>query len=247
MKDITGLTVKQLRIFAQDELPTPSLFALPNLTAFRERFGWTDVTPLESQEVQFDHGTVTDDEGSIRVPTLQLGERRITLTVAGDSAAATRAFKSIQGFLCGLQDGTRTELEPVVLSEETACSVTLEFDWTALAAPAVVGFAQSSLREMCTHQKVTPDIAGLRFSFLIAYPEVPEHLRVHGITLAPKLVTIEPRVETPLESRRFFTHSPTGSAIHLELIRKLEIALGSSETEGTTSEKDGRKPRKRSV
>jgi hypothetical protein len=238
MEDITGLTVKQLRIFAQDAMPMPALLAPPNVAAFRERYGWTDITPIEStREVQFDNGTVVDDEGSIHVSTLQLGERRITVTVPGDSNAATRAFNSIQRFIVALEPGLTTEPSPVVLTEETTCALTLPFDWTALLSPALVTLAESAVLHMCTQEEIRPNISGLRFSFLLSYPEVPERLREHGITLANKLVTIEPRVDTPLDRRRYFTYSPTNSDTHMALIRRLEAGLTGAVSKSTPTRK----------
>ena len=64
-----------------------------------------------------------------------------------------------------------------------------------------------------------------KFSARISYDLLDSGLREVGVRLVDKTLTIEPRIRTRLEERRYYTLSPTDSETHLELLREFEKAF----------------------
>jgi hypothetical protein len=226
MKEIGEFEVKQVRIFPIDSLPFVRLITPAVATAFKEQFGWGGVEIPSEGEVLFRPGLLADAEAkdAVVIKGLQLNERRMILNVMGDSRTANRVHKAICDFFAG-NAGWRP-VEPLILTEETTCVATLAFEWTRLLSPALREFAVGNLLErLSTQSPATPEIRGVNLSFRLAYPDLPPNLREHGVALSDKKLTIEPRVNTPLSDRRYYTFSPSDSETHLQLLEHLERRL----------------------
>ncbi len=224
MKDVSLLEVRQVRIFPADRLAFAHLAAASATLALAKLLGGAVSSVSVPGELTFVAGSFVDDDGKTTrvIKTIQISDRRIVLVVEGDSAAANKAYELVRAFVAEI--GTDPG-KPLTLTEETTCVATLDFDWTALIAPAVRDFGLGVMLEKLSSAGSSPEIRGLSFSFRLSYPDVPEELHRHGVTLAEKAFTIEPRIQTPLSERRYFTSSPTDTSSHFKLIEALEQAL----------------------
>lgn len=243
MKDAIQLEVKQVRIFPIDSLPIVRLMTPPVAQAFKERFVWGGVSTEEGKEgadVVFQPGLFPANDGkdSIVISSLQMNDRRIVISVRGDTRDTNRVYEGLVAFLRETAGWSVTD--PLILTEETTCVATLGFDWTSLLSPELVSFAQGPLLDMVSQEGSRPQIKGLRLSFAVTYPDAPPRLREHGVTLGDKLVTIEPRVSTALAERRFFTHSPSDSGTHRKLLDRLEQTLAGTKA-GRKAARGGRR------
>lgn len=61
-----------------------------------------------------------------------------------------------------------------------------------------------------------------KFAAKIVFDLQDQGIREHGITLNSKEFVVEPKVNTPVEDRVFFTKSPFTSDVHFELIEEFE-------------------------
>jgi len=225
MKDVTEFEVKQTRIFPVDGLPMPRLITPAVSNAFRERFGWGGAEAPEG-EIVFQPGVFpnTEAKDAIVIKSLQMNERRMVLTVIADSSGANQVHKGLMDFFAEVAGWTPAE--PLILTEDTTCTATLDFDWDALLSPAMRKFLKGTMNEtISAHSISPPEVRGLHFAVRIAYPEVPTKLQEHGVALSDKTLTVEPRVQTPPSERRYYTSSPTDSDTHLQLLEQLERAL----------------------
>lgn len=223
MKNCTLLDVKQLRIFAPDRLPFTELLTSKGLNAFKGRFGWTEMGPIEGEqpELAFENGTLPGSDTVIR--RLSVTPRRVLLSLDSDSSTLSRVYEAVRAFFGELdRAGAWSGCEPLILTEETTALVDLDFEWTALLAPGLVAFSQKPLLASTVQAEVAPVLAGLRLGIKLRYPRVPEHLQMHGVSLASKALVIEPRADTPLAAKRYWTQSPTDSETHVRLLEVLE-------------------------
>lgn len=226
MRDISDIEVRQVRIFPVDVFPVMKL-ALPQIgQAFRERFGWGAAEAQKDGDMLLSPGSFSVPDGGevVAIRALQFNERRMILTVVGGSGVANLANRAILSFFADAAGWK--PVEPLVLTEETTCVATLDFEWTDLLSPAVAAFARGPmLKAISATASARAEIRGLSFSFRLSYFDAPASLGEHGVTLSDKRLVVEPRMNTPLAERRFFTFSPTDSDTHLRLLSQLEESV----------------------
>lgn len=244
MKEITDLRVKQFRIFGADRIPFLPLKTALGQKAMIETYSWREFGENPpTRELIYNGGVFQPpDAPPILINNLQISDRRIVLEVTGNTEQAAAVFVSIAQLLERYDStGVWKNAQPVVVTNETTCVVTLDFDWDLMFSWQFVEFSKGLTKKFSSHSAV-PEIAGVKcgivFSFDVKNPEIQRH----GITLSNKSFTVEPRANTPLSQRRFLTASPTDSGTHLELLRTLETILCATSSNGET--KRSRRSRK---
>jgi hypothetical protein len=227
MKDLQILEVKQIRIFAADALPLASLINRRAGKTFVERFGWGEMNASAPGEIRFGTGLFPSADAPITtvVKGLEISERKVALTVIGDTATAATVYAGITEFLAQETGQEAWKAAPLVLTHETQCVATCDFDWSALVGPPFTSFVTGELLRGLSSRDGQATIASLKLGFELRYTEIRSDLQEHGITLANKAFVIEPRAGTPLSERRFFSTSPTDSETHMRLLRNLEEAV----------------------
>jgi hypothetical protein len=223
MRDTTDIEAQQIRIYPMDSLPLGRLASPAVSAAFREMFGWTKAEAAEEGGIGFGPGFFAGPDGadSITIKSFQLNDRRLILTVVGETRMAHRAYDAMLHFF--VESTGWKPVDPVVVTEQTACVTTLDFDWLDLMSPAVARFVQGPLLEAASLASPAPAVVrGMSFQLRVAYSGAPQEISAHGITLSDKRVVVEPRVNTPFADRRYFTLSPTDSETHLRLVAQLE-------------------------
>lgn len=225
MKDIVDLTVTQLRIYPMDGLPFADIRLTSSVKAIKEtfRFENVQVDPLGIQ-LTFSNGTFENRGKSVHILSLVFEQRRIQIQVRGSSPMADAFYSALSKLLESF--GKRPKhngLQVLLKAEDTACVATLDIDFEELVAPGLLRFVLNEGKAKLRTDYGTPkSIAFRNLSFQIKYaPTVPD-LEEHDVTLSNKLLTIEPRMATPMRERRFYTSSPTDSETHLALLEKLE-------------------------
>ncbi len=226
MKEIFRLDVAQLRIFPMDRIPFDKLGTPSVLAAFRDSFKWAKITPTGQTDAAFEGG-ISSVEGRdpVQIIRLELNPQRLQIMVRGDSAAADLAFREVSRFWEGVDKSWRGT-EPVILTQETSAIVRLDFEWKALFSSNLIAFLErEATKQAATFHPAAAELRRFNLSFSFSYDQFPPPIAAHGISPAEGLVTIEPRVNTPLAERIYFTHSPTDSETHLRLLKELEKEL----------------------
>lgn len=227
MKDVELLEVKQTRVYAADQLPFHSFIFPPIGAAFKERFGWTELS-MEGTEVALGPGFFPskDRTEAIVIRRLQMGERRIIVSVTGSSEQAHQVYQGIVDCLAELTGRAEWKAAPAVFVEETTAVATLDFDWSKLLNPALAPFVRSAI-EATSGEHGRARIKAFSMGFKIAY-EPGRMAQDIGISISEKLLTIEPREGAAPSDRRFFSRSPTSSDTHIGLLKQLEELLSST-------------------
>jgi hypothetical protein len=228
MKDISNLTVTQFRIFPSGAIPLHALRVKSRLQRLSEKFGFSNVgVAVAGEEIQAEAGIFQSTEhGALILDAVHINDRRTVVKVLGSSNAANEFHDALVN---ALQELTAPDPlvvpEPVFVTEETTCSVTLDLEVYELLAQPMRRLLEEQLVQRVSDEKVAAELAMIRLRAEFIYRPKTSELGQHKITLAPKNFVLEPKADTPLLARRYHTESPTNSDTHLELIGLFEREL----------------------
>jgi hypothetical protein len=226
MKDLTDITVTQVRVYETDHLPFQSLRLQSNLRNFAKAFVF-ESTGLDPNglRVVLNNGSVEIEKQTIHVLNLTLEPRRMLVQVKGRTSDANAAASSFSAELAKLTPDSPKErpLQPILVTNETTSVATLDIDFSDLFAPPVISVVEGEARTMFSNKYMLARSVGFKsLSFEIRYEPSDPSLQEHDVSLANTLLTLEPRLGTPLKERRFYISSPTDSETHLSLVEALE-------------------------
>jgi hypothetical protein len=115
-----------------------------------------------------------------------------------------------------------TESEALIKIEQTICTVTLDVDFSKVFIGKFFDYLNRGVIEKFSSRSAKAFIRGMRFSTEIFYEIKNPDLASYNIPLYPTHLTIEPRIDTPLKEKRFYTASPTDSDTHIKLLEEFE-------------------------
>jgi hypothetical protein len=237
MKNISGMYVQQTRLFAPDVVPYRLVITALGSNRLRQAFGFGSTNWQENLEYVFQDGTIEYKGRTVPITWASFHDRRILIQVLGDSSAAHAVYSAIREVLSELDPDFRGAA-PLEETEETSCAVQLAFDWTVLLNPALVECLSDRVQELST-EKAGRFIKGVNIRFTLGVEVKRKDLSERGITLFDQNVIIEPRADTPLSERIYYTYSPCDSDTHLRLVSELEERLsgqtGSDRSRGKAS------------
>jgi hypothetical protein len=230
MKDIVDLKVAQVRLYPVDVLPISSLLLEKTLISFRDTLRFkAGSRPEEKQEVPGVEllGGEIEYKGRVHlIERLAIEQQRLILSVFGTSSVADAVYERIRDILVAADSsGAFPKSKPYVKVEETSCVATLDVDFRKLFAPPVLQFLEKTVRQRTSTGLAKSDVTSFKFSARISYELLDPDLKKADIRLSDKTLTIEPRIRTRLEERRYYTLSPTDSETHLALLREFEKAF----------------------
>jgi hypothetical protein len=225
MKDISELGVTQIRIFSAGMLPYPHLKVSTRLKALADQFSFSSAgIDRESGEVLFEGGLF----GNLVVERAEFGERRIAAKVLGNSMQASEFYEHFAESLTKIAETEGgTFPKPVLLVQETSCTVKLGFGPLALLSAPTRALLQDKVLAACSDKNADAQISQLKLRIELSYREKSGTLTAHKIGLAAKTFVLEPKANTPFDEHIFFTSSPTDSDTHIRLIGEFEQALAS--------------------
>lgn len=228
MKNIVELTVTQVRIYPLDCLPFADLRVPTNAVKLKEsfKFGAVQPDPFGTQ-LAFSNGIFLHRNKSFNVLSMTFEARKLTVQFRGHSAAADAFYSAVVKILNSIGDrSTPSNFEPLLKVEDTTCVATLDVDFSDLVAASFWRFIQTEGKQKLAANYGKPkSIAFKSLSFEIRYEPTDPRLEEYDVALSNKLLTIEPRVGTPLSERRFFASSPTDSETHISILEGLESAV----------------------
>lgn len=218
------MLVMQVRVFAPDVVPYRLIITPLGTNLLKQSFGFRDASwNQENGDYVFQDGTL-EHQGAI-VPIIWLGfnDRRIVIQVQGDSGAAHAAYSAVSAILAELVPTFRDPV-PLLFNEETSCSARLDFEWTALLNPVLVGQVTRKVKES-SPKETEMAVKGVTLRFTLGAARKDELLNDYGITIFDQIVAVEPKANVPLSERVYFTYSPCDSDTHLKLVSELEASL----------------------
>jgi hypothetical protein len=131
MNNVTGMFVLQTRLFAPDVVPYHHVITSLGSNRLRQAFGFGSTNWQENLEYIFQDGTIEHQGRVFPITWVGVHDRRILIQVLGDSSAAHAAYSAISEVLTEFNPGFR-DAAPLISTEETSCTVQLDFEWTAL-------------------------------------------------------------------------------------------------------------------
>lgn len=228
MKIIKGPIVTQIRIFPQDTIPYADLAIRKNFDGFKERFSFSRAeTPFPLYEegtpniINLSGGSIIVKNESLLIRSLNFDERKIGLVIEAPSDKAEKVFDMIGKELSNIDRYKNFVVSDYLIkTEETKCTVHLNVDYHRFFSQRFIPFIKKQATKYFKHipRKIT--LKNLSFEIDFEQDKALEDVR---ISIAPKLLTIEPRAATGEEDRIFYTRSPYDSATHLKLLTELEL------------------------
>ena len=231
MKEITDLTVMELRLFPYDVIHLRSLITASHLKTFTAPFVFKEVEIGEDenhniQAVKMQKGEFKCRERICPVENLIIEKNRIILKMQSDNEIADQFYRAISKSLIEIDPNGRFKgINYLVKSYHTICVVALDLDFMDIFSGETSMFIKSDALKACSAS--VKHVAKVRIvpqslTFSVNYEVTDKVLLDAGVTISSKPLTIEPRMGTSLSERRFYTASPTDSKTHFDLISTFE-------------------------
>lgn len=224
---IIEISATQIRIFKEDTIPYHILLKPDKIKNLVERLAFqSHEIPFPISDVNAPRilnlraGEVKINQKSIFIYYLNFENRKVVAKIKGTTHDAITAFEEISSILCEIIDGLSLHFSNVILkSDETECVAQLDIDYYSLFSPKLKKFLKTNLMSKLSEK--AESVVPKQFSFEIRFFQ-PQKYSKYNITLSRKIFTLEPRPNTSLEDRIFYTKSPCPSETHLELLKEIE-------------------------
>jgi hypothetical protein len=225
MKDITDITVAQIRLYPPDKIPFQQLGAGRKADAIKEAFCFESVQSEAARGLTFVNGAFP--QLGIVINELSIDARRTLLRVLGSSSQADVIYTALWEQLRSLVPKERPfDEKPLIKSQETSCVVTLEIGIDDLVAPPLVKLiSEDGKRLLSTKSARVKAIDVNRVAFTVRYAPDDPQLEERGVQIVNKTITFQARAGTVKGENRFFVSSPTDSDKHFELLEGIESVL----------------------
>ena len=222
MRKITDLTVLQDRLYAVDIIPFKFINTQSCLTEIKKAFNFKEVEQL-SDKVNFTKGEFKLNKKIKILDFLTIEPKRIWFIQHGTSKEANLFYGSLREIIISFDQNQLFGVSKALIKiEQTVCTATLDVDFRNILVKKFLDYLDRSVIEKLSSKSSRAYIRGMRFSTEILYEPKDPDLTSHNVSFYPVYFTIEPRADTPLEERRFYTASPTDSDTHFKLIEEFE-------------------------
>jgi hypothetical protein len=150
--------------------------------------------------------------------------------VAGTSSEANEVYDTLISSINAVGvDGAKLKV-PLVMSETTQCSATLDFTIDSLLDRSFMRFVNTRVKREATTGQAKGTLSPRAIELEIGYDVKDKAVIENKITLAPKKLVIAAREGSPQEARRYLLSSPFDSDTHFRVFGDLEKAIvGSGE------------------
>ena len=230
LKDITDLTVNQIRIFPVDIVPLNKITARSCVEKIRDDLSVSQIEPAPfidgAGSIIFLRGEIKEGNRIIVINRIAVESRRIILEVAGTSKETNQVYDVLLSSIASVADVDLESLRlPLLLAETTQCVATLGFNFEVLFNNSFIEFLNGRVKKEATSKIAKGSVRPLVAVTEITYQIKDETLTKNKISMNSKQFAIAPRPGTPLEARRYVLSSPFDSDTHLKLVRDLEEAI----------------------
>lgn len=230
MKEITDLTVTQIRVFAVDVVPLSKINTKSCIEKIR---GDLSVSQIESPPfvegiapIIFLRGEIKEGNRIIVINRIAVEHRRIILEVVGTSKETDHVYDVLLSSIASVTDIDSGRLRvPLLIAETTQCVATLGFHFESLFNKSFIELLNSRVKKEATSKIAKGSVRPLVAEVEISYQIKDETLIENRISMSPKKFIVAPRPGAPLEARRYSLSSPFDSDTHLKLVRDLEKAI----------------------
>ncbi|MBM2825517.1 MAG: hypothetical protein HW402_1181 [Dehalococcoidales bacterium] len=231
MKNVTDLTVTQIRIFPVDVVPLSVITTKSCVEKIREILSIGEV--VVGPSIVFRRGELRREKRVIVTNKIEVDPRRVIVEVEGTSKDGTEVYEA---FLSAVAVVANADLEslrkPLLIAENTQCIVSLDFTFESLFSEAFIKFLNSKVKKEASSKIARASVRPLATAVEITYEIIDKTIIESKITMNPKQLHIAPRPGAPLDTRKYLISSPFNSDTHLKLVNELNkdiLAVGKVE------------------
>lgn len=230
MKNITDLTVTQIRIFPVDVVPISVITARSCAEKVRDALSISEFGVRPSiygrETFVFYKGELRGENRLIIIRKIEVDPRRIIVEIKGRSKDGNEVYEA---FLSTVAEAANVDLEdlrkPLLVAETTQCVATLDFVFSALFNDAFVKFLSEKVEKKADSNLAKASVRPLATAAEITYEITEKTLIDNKISMNPKQFNIAPRPGAPQDDRKYVISSPFDSDTHLKLIAELNKAI----------------------
>jgi len=230
MKRLNSLVVTQTRILRADDLPFVTLLTQSAIAQIQKAFNFRQAMPMQPPLVPDPAGGIGFWGGEIEINSIPvtiqqviIEPRKVTTVVAAPSDSSQKAYSMLTDLIRRLDSREpKPDLDPIVLTQETATVLELDFPITRLFEDGRIATFAKEIDSLS--DRITPrvSIVPSGVTFRVSYLEPSDKLKANNVQLIDKDLKIELRMSTSIEENLFFISSPNSSDTHMKLIARLE-------------------------
>jgi hypothetical protein len=233
MKDIKELTVQLVKIFPVDYIPYTHLFRPDFIAHMKKKYLFTkhqmpfEYIPKDTPNLLiFLNGEYLCGEKRMIINRLNFEDRKIILEAMASSEVSGEIFSAIAEDIKTFDPTNRFDPSDASFeSEKTSCILSLDVHYMSIYSEKMKTFINSSFAPLLEHKYF--EIRPKRMRFEVEFEPDINLAKEERITLAPKDLTIEPRLGQRLNTKMFYSESPFDSDTHLKLLEEFEKIFGS--------------------
>ncbi len=224
MKEARILSTTQIRLFPADAIPLTSLLIEKHRQLIRSLYNFEKVEPISragSTGISYLAGSFGSKPLLVEEVTIE--ERRIVTKVQGTTDEGAAVYERVKTALEEI-NGNQS-INELLCTHETATSVILSVPFELMFSQPFLAFLDKSAKKYTKLPWSDHFITPLTLSFRVQYKLTDDNLLKNHITLASKILTIEPRHQSNPEDRHYWISSPTDTDTHFKLIDDFEKSL----------------------
>ncbi len=230
MKNVTDLTVTQIRIFQVDVIPLSVITTKSCVEKIKEvlSIGEVGVRPfIEGKDIiVFLRGELRREKRVIVVNKIEVDPRRVIVEVEGTSKDGNEVYETFLSVVAVVANANLESLRtPLLLAETTQCVVNLDFAFDSLFSNAFIEFLNSRVEKEASSKVAKASVRPLATTVEIQYEITDKALLDNRITMNPKQFSIAPRPGAPSDAKKYLISSPFDSDTHLKLVEELNKAI----------------------
>lgn len=226
--DISGLTVEQTRVFELDAMPTRFIYMPMVINKIVEKYH-SGIVPEQAPKVvpslQFNGGEFVLGEKNFPINSFSIEERRFILSIVGTSYDADCFFEDFKKTVKDILGPPVNFYNPIIKVDQSSCFVTLDASIEKLFESSFVSFFKESLPSYAKLPGVQIDTYPFSVRIELNYKVTNPALIKSNITVGPKHLIIEKRLQTRPEENVYFVSSPFDTTTHLKLIKDIDSLL----------------------
>lgn len=169
-----------------------------------------------------------ENSPSVAINRLMIEERKVTITIEGNTNIAELIWGELRQALCALATNESPDfLVPILVANESDIMVHLDFVPDALFSSPLNNFVQRELVEKTSSELATSHITSPGASFTVDYMPETKMLNDRRINITRKEFTIKIAIGYPADQQIYSSSAPLSTDVHVTLLQQLDNNLKS--------------------
>ena len=222
------LVTTQIRIFGAGRIPYRQFARKSALDSCKSLFKFDVLetpSPLTEEGapkiIFYRSGEFSLGDKTAIINALAFEDRKITLSICGESGEGEVVFQELAKFLAGLDQDCKIDKEkPIILTHESSCIVRIDMDFREIFDRRFTDFLDTSL--IATQSRAVDKVYPDALAFRIIYQQDQQLFSDQNITVSPKRFIFQPAPRVDPNEKEFLVCSPCDTKTHFKLIEALK-------------------------